>query len=87
MQPNVIPARALHTVVLVDLVGSTQLAATLGDERWATLLERYQALLRRELTKAGGEEMDTAGDGLFAVFPEPAAGVCSAVPSPEPSRR
>jgi class 3 adenylate cyclase len=75
MKPDLVPARALHTVVLVDLVGSTQLAATLGDERWATLLERYLTVLRRELTTAGGEEMDTAGDGLFAVFPEPAAAV------------
>ena len=64
------------TVLFVDLVGSTDLAARLGDEQWAWLLEEYQALVRRELGAWGGEEMDSAGDGLFAVFtdPEPALG-------------
>ena len=61
------------TVVFVDVVGSTGLAARMGDEQWAWLLEEYQALVRRELAAWGGEEMDTAGDGLFAVFDDPAA--------------
>ena len=61
------------TVVFVDVVGSTGLAARMGDEQWAWLLEEYQALVRRELAAWGGEEMDTAGDGLFAVFADPAA--------------
>lgn len=81
------PARRLHTALFVDIVGSTELAATLGDERWAALLERYQALLRRELAAAGGAEMDTAGDGLFAVFADPAAAVafgCSVPGTVEP---
>jgi class 3 adenylate cyclase len=60
------------TVLFVDVVGSTALAATIGDEGWAVLLERYQELFRRELVAAGGVEMDTAGDGLFAVFADAA---------------
>jgi class 3 adenylate cyclase len=63
------------TVLFVDIVGSTDLAAEIGDERWALLLEEYQAVLRRELATWDGEEMDTAGDGLFAVFVDPAAAV------------
>ena len=56
------------TVVFVDVVDSTVLLAAIGDEQWAVLLERFQELFRRELAAAGGEEMDTAGDGLFAIF-------------------
>jgi class 3 adenylate cyclase len=60
------------TVLFVDIVRSTDLAAEIGDARWAHLLEAYQAVMRRELAAWGGEEMDTAGDGLFAVFADPA---------------
>ncbi len=69
------PIRKLNTVVFVDIVGSTELAAALGDERWAELLERFQALVRGALADAGGEEMDTAGDGFFVVFADPGAAV------------
>jgi class 3 adenylate cyclase len=67
--------RTLTTVVFLDIVESTRLAATIGDGAWAALLERFQALVRSELRKAGGDEMDTAGDGFFAVFAGPAAAV------------
>ena len=70
-----VQTRTLNTVVFVDVVGSTELAAALGDERWARLLERFQILVRRALAEAGGEEMDTAGDGFFVVFADPAAAV------------
>lgn len=69
------PARTLNTVVFVDIVASTSLAATIGDGPWAVLLERFQELVRRELQGAGGDEMDNAGDGFFAVFADPAASV------------
>jgi class 3 adenylate cyclase len=69
------PTRNLNTVVFVDIVGSTELAATLGDQRWAELLEQYQRIVRRTLVNAGGDEMDTAGDGLFAVFTDRAKAV------------
>jgi class 3 adenylate cyclase len=65
--------RKLNTVVFVDIVGSTELAATRGDEGWAELLEQYQAVVRVALANTGGEEMDTAGDGVYAVFSDPAA--------------
>ena len=68
-------APQLTTVLFVDIVGSTELAAEIGDERWAVLLERYQEHFRRELASAGGVEMDTAGDGLFAIFVDAADAV------------
>jgi class 3 adenylate cyclase len=72
-QPAEVPTPRLTTVAFVDIVGSTPLAARIGDERWADLLERFQALVRLELANAGGLEMDTAGDGFFVVFTDPAA--------------
>jgi len=72
-QSNGVSNRSLNTVVFVDIVGSTELAAALGDEGWAELLERYHAVVRVVLENTGGEEMDTAGDGVFAVFADSAA--------------
>ena len=70
-----LPARAELTLLFTDIVGSTRLAADVGDERWRGLLERYRAVIRRELARAGGREIDTAGDGFFATFDRPATGV------------
>ena len=64
--------RVLVTVLFTDIVGSTQIAAELGDRRWRDLVQRHHALVRRELKRAGGRELDTAGDGFFARFEQPA---------------
>ena len=69
------PDRVLATVMFTDLVGSTQLAASLGDRRWGDLLESYLACARAEITRFRGREIDTAGDGFFAAFDGPARGV------------
>jgi class 3 adenylate cyclase len=65
--------------LFTDIVGSTEKAVALGDAAWANLLERHHAVVRAELSRFGGEEMDTSGDGFFAVFPEPAAAVGAAL--------
>jgi class 3 adenylate cyclase/streptogramin lyase len=67
--------RFLATVLFTDIVGSTDVATELGDKRWRELLARHHALIRRELKKHGGREVDTAGDGFFATFTAPADGV------------
>lgn len=67
--------RLLVTVLFVDIVGSTELAARLGDAQWSQLVERYHQLVRRELMHFRGREIDTAGDGLFAAFDGPARAV------------
>jgi pimeloyl-ACP methyl ester carboxylesterase len=69
------PDRVLATVLFTDIVGSTERAARLGDQRWRELLEGYYELARRELTRFRGREIDTAGDGLFASFDGPARAV------------
>lgn len=68
------PAQAarLTAVLFTDVVDSTSAAVRLGDAAWATLLERHNAIARQALREHGGVEMDTAGDGVFAVFETPA---------------
>jgi class 3 adenylate cyclase len=64
--------RRLATVLFLDMVGSTALASELGDARWRELLTRFRRIVREELKRHGGREQDTAGDGFFATFAEPA---------------
>ncbi len=65
------PERMLATIVFTDIVGSTERAATLGDQDWKRLLERHQALVRRRLGEFRGTELNTTGDGFFASFDGP----------------
>ncbi|MBA2383050.1 MAG: adenylate/guanylate cyclase domain-containing protein [Actinobacteria bacterium] len=67
--------RVLATVLFTDIVGSTELAAELGDRRWRELVERHHATVRTLLARYRGTEMDTAGDGFFAAFEGPARAV------------
>lgn len=67
--------RVLATVLFTDIVGATEKAATLGDRRWTDLLDNHHALVRRELARFRGREIDTAGDGFLAAFDGPARGV------------
>jgi len=69
------PDRLLATVLFTDLVGSTALAAEIGDRRWRDLVEQHQAAVRRELGRFEGSEVDTAGDGFFATFDGPARAI------------
>ena len=75
---RILPARAVLTLLFTDIVGSTRMAADLGDEDWRALLNRYRASVRRELARFGGHEVDTAGDGFFATFNRTAAGLSCA---------
>jgi class 3 adenylate cyclase len=63
--------RAFRTVLFTDIVGSTELAAQLGDRRWRRTVANHNALMRRELKRHRGVEIDTAGDGFFAIFENP----------------
>jgi class 3 adenylate cyclase len=72
------PQRVLATVLFTDLVGSTDATASLGDRAWRQLLERHHAIVRRELGRFSGRELDTAGDGFLAMFDGPARAVQAA---------
>jgi pimeloyl-ACP methyl ester carboxylesterase len=67
--------RVLATVLFTDIVGSTVRAAELGDARWKELLMAHHRVVRDELRRFGGTEIDTAGDGFLATFDGPARAV------------
>jgi pimeloyl-ACP methyl ester carboxylesterase len=69
------PDRILATVLFTDIVGSTEKAAALGDRAWLGLRDDHDALVRRELDRFRGNEIDTAGDGFLASFDGPARAV------------
>jgi class 3 adenylate cyclase len=67
--------RVLATVLFTDIVGATERAAAVGDQEWRQLLAQHHGLVRRELARFRGREIDTAGDGFLAAFDGPARAV------------
>lgn len=65
----------LATVLFVDIAGSTEKAAAIGDARWRDLLDGFHQALRQELERHRGTLVDTAGDGAFASFDGPARAI------------
>jgi class 3 adenylate cyclase len=66
-------------VMFTDIVGSTDLAARLGDQRWLDLRAAHDGLVRNQLGRYRGEEVATTGDGFLATFDGPARAVrCAA---------
>ncbi len=71
--------RVLATVLFTDIVRSTELAASLGDRRWRDLVALHHRVIRAQLKRFSGQEIDTAGDGFFAIFDRPAQALHCAV--------
>jgi pimeloyl-ACP methyl ester carboxylesterase len=69
------PDSVLATVLFSDIVGSTALAAQLGDAQWRDVLAQHHSCVRRQLSRFRGVEIDTAGDGFFARFDGPARAI------------
>jgi pimeloyl-ACP methyl ester carboxylesterase len=67
--------RILATVLFTDLAGSTERASEMGDERWTELLDRHRRLVRKHLARYHGREIDSPGDGFFALFDGPARAI------------
>jgi class 3 adenylate cyclase len=67
--------RVLATILFVDMADSTERAASLGDAAWRELLNRFQMVIRRELSRFDGRELDSAGDGFFVSFDGPARAI------------
>jgi class 3 adenylate cyclase len=70
--------QALATILIVDIVRSTEQAAKLGDARWTKIMGHYYAAVRKELKSSRGKEVVTTGDGVLATFKAPAAGISCA---------
>ena len=62
-------------MLFTDIVGSTERAADLGDHAWRELLQRHHGVVRGEIARFRGDEIDTAGDGVFASFDGPARAI------------
>ena len=67
--------RVLATLLFTDIVSSTEHAQRLGDEGWRQILDQHRSATRREIERAGGIEVDTAGDGFFVRFDSPARAI------------
>ena len=63
--------RVLLTVLVTDIVGSSEKAAAMGDLKWRDLLQTHDATVRRELKNFGGQEINTTGDGFVLAFTGP----------------
>ncbi|MEK7715638.1 MAG: adenylate/guanylate cyclase domain-containing protein, partial [candidate division NC10 bacterium] len=72
------PDRVLATVMFTDIVDATRKAAELGDRPWRDLLDAHHTVVREQLAKFRGREIDTAGDGFLAAFDGPARAVRAA---------
>ena len=72
------PGRMLATVMFTDIAGATERAVAMGDRQWRDLLQHHHQLVRSELHRFRGREVDTAGDGFLATFDGPARAIESA---------
>jgi class 3 adenylate cyclase len=69
------PDRVLATVLFTDIVGSTERAAALGDQRWREILDEHSALVARQLERFSGCMVKWLGDGVLATFDGPARAI------------
>ena len=67
--------RVLATVLLTDMVGSTDKAAQLGDRRWREVLDTHDEIVRAQLGSFRGRLHRATGDGVLATFDGPARGI------------
>ncbi len=72
------PTRVLKTILMTDLVGSTETAAAIGDRAWSSLLSSHHTALRATIDEFGGEVVDIVGDGVLALFDGPARAIRAA---------
>ena len=70
-QPDVADDRVLATVLFTDIVDSTRRAAEMGDRDWHALLDAHDAVIRAQLARFRGREVNTSGDGFLAMFDGP----------------
>jgi class 3 adenylate cyclase len=67
------------TIMVSDIVGSTQMAERLGDQSWLDVLQEHNAIVRRQVGDHGGTEVKAQGDGFLVVFPSARRAVLAAI--------
>jgi class 3 adenylate cyclase len=75
VRPGAEPQRVLATVLFTDIVGSTEMAANLGDREWRNVLEAHFLRAEQVLERYRGRLIKTTGDGLLATFDGPARAI------------
>jgi class 3 adenylate cyclase len=70
-QAEVADDRVLATVLFTDIVDSTRRAAEIGDRDWHALLDAHDVVVRAQLSRFRGREVNTSGDGFLAMFDGP----------------
>ena len=78
-QADVADDRVLATVLFTDIVDSTRRAAEMGDRNWRALLDAHDAIVRSQLSRFRGREVNTSGDGFLATFDGPQRAIRCAV--------
>jgi class 3 adenylate cyclase len=78
-QPAVADDRVLATVLFTDIVDSTRRAADMGDRDWHALLDAHDAVVRSQLARFRGREVNTSGDGFLAMFDGPQRAIRCAI--------
>ena len=63
--------RMLATVMFTDIVGSTAMAAELGDDRWLDLRSHHDRVVQSNLVRFRGRQVKFTGDGVLATFDGP----------------
>src|SRR5262249_52884667 len=71
--------RVLATVLFTDIVDSTRRAAAMGDRDWHALLDAHDAIVRSQLARFRGREVNTSGDGFLATFDGPQRAIRCAI--------
>lgn len=80
------PARAVATMLMTDIVGSTRMAAELGDAAWKQRLAEHNRAVRHQLERFRGREIDTTGDGFLAIFDSAGAALLCALAAGDATR-
>lgn len=78
--------REVATMLMTDIVGSTSMAADLGDAVWKQRLAQHNRAIRRQLERYRGREIDTTGDGFLALFSSAGAALRCALAAGEAIR-
>ena len=87
-QPDEVDAdRVLTTLLFTDIVGSTNMAVSMGDRQWRSLLDRHDRIVRAALRRFRGREINTTGDGFLACFDSPSRAIrCARAVTEEAAR-
>jgi class 3 adenylate cyclase len=86
-RPSIDADRLLTTVLFSDIVGSTHQVASIGDRRWRRLLDAHDRVVREQLQRFRGREINTTGDGFVACFDGPARAIRCALAIVQATKR